>query len=228
MSAPPHVTPIFARRWACFFGVLYPFGVPAALWYLLHTRRNQQDEFERGWHARLRLVTKSYSEELWWFEVYELLRKCLLCGVLIFIMPETPTQLAVGCLITMAFMVLYSYAQPYEDDADDILQLLCQVAVFTNYFSGLLLMVKSDGATSPAFTKWLVGMNLSPIIYGLCFVLFFLFMPILRMLSKQLACMSERITALQAARAAAKARARDGLDDALDDDDSEVEVEYRH
>ena len=34
----------------------------------------------------------------------------------------------------------------------------------------------------------------------------------------------ERITALQTVRAAARARARDGLDD----DDSEVEVEYRH
>ena len=34
----------------------------------------------------------------------------------------------------------------------------------------------------------------------------------------------ERIAALQAARAAARARARDGLDD----DDSEMEVEYRH
>jgi GTP-binding protein len=34
----------------------------------------------------------------------------------------------------------------------------------------------------------------------------------------------ERIAALQAARAAARARGRDGLDD----DDSEMEVEYRH
>jgi GTP-binding protein len=34
----------------------------------------------------------------------------------------------------------------------------------------------------------------------------------------------ERITALQAVRAAARARARDGLDD----DDSEIEVGYRH
>jgi GTP-binding protein len=34
----------------------------------------------------------------------------------------------------------------------------------------------------------------------------------------------ERITALQAVRAAARARARDGLDD----DDGEIEVEYRH
>ena len=38
----------------------------------------------------------------------------------------------------------------------------------------------------------------------------------------------ERIAALQAARAAARARARDERDDGLDDDDSGVEVEYRH
>ena len=36
----------------------------------------------------------------------------------------------------------------------------------------------------------------------------------------------ERIAALQAARAAA--RARDGRNHGLDDDDSEVELEYRH
>lgn len=88
--------------WACFFAVFYPLGIPGGLWWLLRTRRDQRDEFGHGWTERLRLVTKSYSERFWWFEVYELLRKCMLCGILIFIMPETATQVAVGLLIAGA------------------------------------------------------------------------------------------------------------------------------
>ena len=57
--------------WACFFAIVYPLGIPGALWWLLRTRRDQRDEFGHGWTERLRLVTKSYSEGFWWFEVYE-------------------------------------------------------------------------------------------------------------------------------------------------------------
>ena len=162
MSAPPHVTPIFARRWACFFGVLYPFGVPAALWYLLHTRRNQQDEFERGWHARLRLVTKSYSEELWWFEVYELLRKCLLCGVLIFIMPETATQVAMGLLISVASATFHVHLKPFKEAGDNDDQTIVLSVISFSLFSGLLL--KTDTANEDqyemaVFTAVLTAVN---------------------------------------------------------------------
>ena len=93
--------------WACFFAVFYPLGIPGGLWWLLRTRRYQSDEFGHGWTERLRLVTKSYSERFWWFEVYELLRKCMLCGILIFIMPETATQVAMGVLIAVASSSLH-------------------------------------------------------------------------------------------------------------------------
>jgi hypothetical protein len=122
----------------------------------------------------------NYEPQFFWWEALELIRKLILTGVIIFIMPETPTQLAVGCLITLAFMVLYSYAQPYEDIVDDVLQLLCQVAIFTNYFSGLLLMVKSEGATDAGFTQWLVLMNLAPIVFGLGFMGSFILLPLFR------------------------------------------------
>jgi hypothetical protein len=122
----------------------------------------------------------NYEPQFFWWEALELIRKLILTGAIIFIMPETPTQLAVGCLITLAFMVLYSYAQPYEDIVDDVLQLLCQVAIFTNYFSGLLLMVKSEGATEAGFTQWLVLMNLAPIVFGLGFMGSFILVPLFR------------------------------------------------
>ena len=57
--------------WACGFAFVYSLGIPTGLWWLLRTRRNQRDEFGHGWHNRLYLVTKSYTLEYWWFEVYE-------------------------------------------------------------------------------------------------------------------------------------------------------------
>jgi len=125
----------------------------------------------------------SYEPRYYWWEVLELFRKLLLTGLIIFIMPETPTQLAVGCLITLAFMVLYSYAQPYEDILDDVLQLFCQLAIFSNYFSGLLLMVKADGADQDEFHSFMLSMNLIPLGLGACFLLDFILVPALMQLA---------------------------------------------
>ena len=108
--------------WACFFAMLYPLGIPGGLFYLLRTRRDQKDEFGHGWTERLRLVTKSYSKRFWWFEVYELLRKCLLCGILIFIMPETATQVAMGLLIAVASSSLHLH---FRSVAGSYLTVVC-------------------------------------------------------------------------------------------------------
>eukprot|EP00935_MAST-01C_sp_MAST-1C-sp1_P002074 g2074.t1 len=122
----------------------------------------------------------NYEPQFFWWESLELVRKLILTGAIIFIMPETPTQLAAGCLITLSFMVLYSYAQPYEDLVDDVLQLLCQIAIFTNYFFGLLLMVKSQGSTDTGFTNVLIIMNIAPFFFGMAFICSWFLFPVFR------------------------------------------------
>ena len=108
------------------------------------------------------VVTKSYSEELWWFEVYELLRKCLLCGVLIFIMPETATQVAMGLLISVASATFHVHLKPFKEAGDNDDQTIVLSVISFSLFSGLLL--KTDTANEDqyemaVFTAVLTAVN---------------------------------------------------------------------
>ena len=124
-----------------------------------------------------------YSEK-----VLELLRKVFLTGVIIFIRPETSTQLAFGCLIALTFTVLYSEYKPYLYGEDDLLQLLCQLAIFCTMFSGLLIKARvneEDGFDSTAFAGLLVAINVFPICVAITRVGFIMKMVLGRILAKR-------------------------------------------
>lgn len=106
---------------------------------------------------------KSYEPQYYWWESVELIRKLMLTGVIIFIMPETPTQLGIGLMLTLFFIVLYSLNRPLKDEQDDVLQLVCQLTIFTDYFAGLLLMVEAEGVDSAAFHEFLLSINILPV-----------------------------------------------------------------
>ena len=66
--------------------------------------------------------------------------------------------------MSLAFIVLYALAKPYEDGVADSLQLWCQIAIFVNFFCGLLYMVRSDGVEDEHFTQILLMMNVLPLL----------------------------------------------------------------
>ena len=55
--------------------------------------------------VRLKYFTSTYS--FWWFECYEMVRKLMLCGLLIFVMPESTSQVAIGCLLSAIGAVIH-------------------------------------------------------------------------------------------------------------------------
>jgi hypothetical protein len=109
--------------------------------------------------------------------VVELARKVLLVGVIVFILPETPTQLAVGVVMSLLSIVLYAKYQPYVEEDDDLLQLFCQLAIFFSFLGAMLLIFKDtevEGfnlATSTTFPLIIVGCNVVPMLAGLFLVL---------------------------------------------------------
>ena len=98
-------------------------------------------------------------------------------GVIVFILPETPTQLAVGVVMSLFSIVLYAKYQPYVEEDDDLLQLFCQLAIFFSFLGAMLLIFKDtevEGfnlATSTTFPLIIVGCNVVPMLAGLFLVL---------------------------------------------------------
>ncbi len=60
--------------------------------------------------------------QIWYFEILELLRKFLLTGVLVFVYPDSPEQIACGFVVTCLFFVLYGKMNPFLQNGVNQLQ----------------------------------------------------------------------------------------------------------
>jgi hypothetical protein len=101
----------------------------------------------------------------------ELFRKLALTGLIIFIKPGSAAQLAMGCIISLFFTVMYAKLVPYSDPDDDMLQLLCNLVIFANFFFGLLLKMEV-GENDDTFTQIVFVMQLVPLVLG-CIIIFY-------------------------------------------------------
>ena len=55
----------------------------------------------------------AYRVNFWWWEGVEMSRKLLMTSILVFVMPGTTGQLAMGSMITFLFLLLNLFWQPY-------------------------------------------------------------------------------------------------------------------
>eukprot|EP00966_Prymnesium_polylepis_P105863 2451342-Prymnesium_polylepis.1 len=107
------------------------------------------------WQAYLRNLTDPYelSDTLMWWETIECLRKMVLVGLFIFIAYGTVEQLVGGIVTSLVFTVLYNNFKPYDSWENDLLQQVCQLALFFMLLAALMLRyeeaVSTDEAWSP-------------------------------------------------------------------------------
>ena len=90
-------------------------------------------------------------------------RKLVLCGLLVFVMPESVTQVAVGALLSTIASWVHIRLQPFaDDDSANREQSIALCMIFLLLFSALLL--KTNTATSEhydmhTFTVLLCAIN---------------------------------------------------------------------
>jgi hypothetical protein len=121
--------------------VLYPIGIPLLFFLMLKFKRNVHP-----WDENLSFLYKTYRPEFWWFEVYELLRKLVLTGLIIFVMSGTATQIAIACIICACSICIHLRLRPYEEYFDDILQGFSLAELLVMTYCALLLKLDLTGA----------------------------------------------------------------------------------
>ena len=84
------------------------------------------------------------------FEIFELFRKLTMTSLIVYINPDSPMQNVIGVLISVVSMIIYARLSPYNDNSHDVLQILCQISIFSIYLIGLLL--RMDSTMTPAQT----------------------------------------------------------------------------
>ena len=78
----------------------------------------------------LSFLLGSWEQRVYWWEVFEVIRRLMLSGVLVLFGPGSAIQSAMSILICLASIKAYSLYAPFREDDDDYLQELSQWQLF--------------------------------------------------------------------------------------------------
>eukprot|EP00964_Phaeocystis_antarctica_P154288 scaffold122918_cov96-Phaeocystis_antarctica.AAC.1 len=108
-------------------------------------------------------LTGGYEMRVYWFEIFECVRKICLVGLPVFVEPGSSTQLIVGLLICFISYGMYASYEPYVKDSDDWLQKVCQFALFFSLVSSIALKLESDSSTEALGSLLLFTLAVPPV-----------------------------------------------------------------
>jgi hypothetical protein len=117
------------RVYAGFMVIIYFLGIPTLYAWLLWSNRHKLSSnnessvrmLNRNKDVSLRstiILWKSYTPNMYYWEVVECMRRWLLRGAVVFIAPGTAAQAAIACVFAMFSIVVALYCQPHADMLD--------------------------------------------------------------------------------------------------------------
>ena len=134
------------KIYAGFMIIVYPVGIPLFYTFLLFRRRNTlvqglDHETPINRYDSTSTLRKPYRPSVFYYEVVECCRRVLLTGVVVFIYPNTPPQIAVTTLIAFTFLLVSEGLRPYASRWDTWVSRVGHVIVFLSMYVALLLKV---------------------------------------------------------------------------------------
>jgi hypothetical protein len=133
----------------------------------------QMENLRNHWNrARIGFIYFSYEEHLWWYEIFELFRKLLLNGVIVFIGKGSLAQIIISAFICIFALYTALNIKPYQDDTDDLLANMCLAQLFISLFLGLFVRLHTDSnqVAPPWVSMLIIGTNAVVLIAGLTLV----------------------------------------------------------
>lgn len=130
--------------YAGFMLVLYTAGIPILYATLLLKNRKALVKVGRERDPRLKPTTdlwKVYKPDRFFYELVECGRRILLAGVVVFIYPNTASQVAVTIMIAVFFIFVSEILAPYASPWDSWISRIGHGIVFTSMYVALLLKV---------------------------------------------------------------------------------------
>ncbi|EQC39865.1 hypothetical protein SDRG_02523 [Saprolegnia diclina VS20] len=98
--------------------------------------------------ARLGLIYQNYKSEFWWFDVFDLIRKVLLNGVLVFLQGNDIVQSTSGLALCLLALTLTLQCKPYRSWTDSLVAGVTQFQLFITLFLGFLLLMNTASTTA--------------------------------------------------------------------------------
>jgi hypothetical protein len=135
------------RAYAAVMILVYPIGIPALYACLLWRHRadihayitTAAPDSDAASLQTTRFLWATYKPKAYWWELVECLRRLLMTGFLVFILPGTGGQSAVACVFAVLSMVTYGIVQPLKQSSDAFNYTLGAVVLFMSIFISFLI-----------------------------------------------------------------------------------------
>ena len=128
----------------------------------------------------LKFLFDAFLPEYYWTEVMECLRKLLLTGFVVFFYEGSALQVVFGLSISMIFLALYSFLQPYLMPSNNTFASFVHFQISFTLMSALLLRISLD-ATQSQEDSWrlseetisiaLLISNVSVLVVGIFYII---------------------------------------------------------
>jgi hypothetical protein len=117
---------------------------------------------ERRLARAIEFLTQEYREELYYWEVFEVLRKLALSGFLL-LTPESATflRLIVAVLLSVSYMVLVLAVKPFKQQSTAFVALSAQLSLSSTLFTALVLRVLNIASNSRAAAELFKAFGIS-------------------------------------------------------------------
>ena len=81
---------------------------------------------------------REYDPECFWWELMEMLRKFLLVGLFVTLMPGTIMQVSVGTIVCATYLMIQLQASPYKNQSDDYLAVASSFSLLMVFFCSII------------------------------------------------------------------------------------------
>ena len=117
-----------------------------------------------------------YKYETYYYEILEFIRKFVLVGAIMFLMPGSVMQISMGFIISTIFYIIHIRLQAYQDDIDNNMQSSTLLASMITLFSAILLKAvqntENDTGYGKEFFEFLVPSSNILVLILLVYVIF--------------------------------------------------------
>ncbi len=134
----------FNEQWHAYFPyamtalIVYPLGIPAFFAFKLWSRHDKlQDSNVR---ARYGFLYEMYRKENYWWDVYEMLQKLFLTGVIVLIFPGKTLQVVIVVLADLCFLMNLLIQKPHTEGPTRNLAMMANMACTLTMYCGLVLV----------------------------------------------------------------------------------------
>ena len=147
---------------AAIFVFVYVLGIPVAMMVALWKNKKHLHDKDSPKHyvvhSALGGLYEQYEPRYWFFEIFLLLNKTLMCGGLVMAAPGTPLQVMAAVLIMLMHLLFVLKMSPYVAGTEDLTSFVSSLTLLLTTIGGFAL--KTNDPDNPAMQADIITMFL--------------------------------------------------------------------